>query len=310
MLMALESPSSVTRQQPLGGFDHMHLVACREGQEVSLLVVRQSKRRLPTAIERRNVLALGRERLQSIVPAVCDDDSALMVYAHAMRSVELTRLIASRAELVHECALGCGEHLHLIVVTIGDDQSVSLVVDRHAHGVRELDGLATLLGADEERERQVLQAQHLQTAVIRVDDDDVLVAVVDRQARNVGELESLRLWTETSRAEARLDRVVERRQNLHAPVLVVRDKEALVDVVDCDAIRELELAWLVPRLSELAHECTIARREHLNAIVVRVYDEQMASNRVERHSVRLRELSITTPVHSVTNRILDLRSVD
>jgi len=56
----------------------MHSIACREGDETSMLVERNSIWPLEATIEGRDVMAFVSERLQSIVVVVGDDDSALI----------------------------------------------------------------------------------------------------------------------------------------------------------------------------------------------------------------------------------------
>ena len=77
-------------------------------------------------------MALVSERLQSIVVVVGDDDSALVGDAHSKRTVELTWLIASRAELEQERAIDRRQYLHSIVDGISDDDSMSIIIDRDA----------------------------------------------------------------------------------------------------------------------------------------------------------------------------------
>jgi len=90
--------------KPLIGSNHMHLLSCREGDETSMLVERNSQWPLPTTVERRDVMALVSECLQSMV-VVSEDDSALVVDAYSKRLVELAWLIALRAELEQERAV-------------------------------------------------------------------------------------------------------------------------------------------------------------------------------------------------------------
>jgi len=47
--------------KPLIGSNHMHSMACREGDETSMLVERNSQWCRIAAIERRDVMALGSE---------------------------------------------------------------------------------------------------------------------------------------------------------------------------------------------------------------------------------------------------------
>jgi len=67
--------------KPLIGSNHMHSMACREGDETSMLVERNNEYLLAATIEGRDVMALVSECLQLIVVGVSDDDSALMIGA-------------------------------------------------------------------------------------------------------------------------------------------------------------------------------------------------------------------------------------
>ena len=91
--------------KPLIGSNHMHSMACREGDETSMLVERNFAWCLAATIERRDVMALVSECLQSMIVGVGDDDSALVVDAHSKRTTELAWLIAFGAELEQERAI-------------------------------------------------------------------------------------------------------------------------------------------------------------------------------------------------------------
>jgi len=88
--------------KPLIGSNHMHLTACREGDETSILVECNGPWLGDAAIERRDVMAFVSERLQSMVVGVGDDDSALIVDAHSFKILELAWSIAFGAELEQE----------------------------------------------------------------------------------------------------------------------------------------------------------------------------------------------------------------
>jgi len=118
--------------KPLIGSNHMHSMACREGDETSMLVECNSIWPLGVTIEGRDVMAFVSERLQSIVVSVGDDDSALVGDAHAERTVELAWPIASRAELEQERAIDRRQYLHSMIVGISDDDSMSIIIDRNA----------------------------------------------------------------------------------------------------------------------------------------------------------------------------------
>jgi len=130
--MSIRSPCERVGK-PLIGSNHMHSIACREGDETSMLVECSSKWLSKTAaIEGRDVMAFGSERLQSKVASVGDDDSALVVDAQSMREAELSWLIAMRSELEQERAIDRRQYLHSMVVGIRDDDSASIMIDRNA----------------------------------------------------------------------------------------------------------------------------------------------------------------------------------
>jgi len=70
--------------------------------------------------------------LQPIVVVVGDDDSTLVVDAHSMRICELAWLIAFLAELEQERAIDRRKYLHSMILGINDDDSMSIIIDRHA----------------------------------------------------------------------------------------------------------------------------------------------------------------------------------
>jgi len=55
-----------------------------------------------------------------------------MIDAHFVRTVELAWLIAFGAELEQERAIDQRQYLHSIVVGVGDDDSMSIMIDRNA----------------------------------------------------------------------------------------------------------------------------------------------------------------------------------
>mgnify|MGYP006911094172 CR=1 FL=1 len=139
-------------------------------------------------IERRDVMAFVSEGLQSRVAEVGDDDSALVVDAHAKRISELACLLASRAELEQERAIDQRQHLHSIVFRVSDDDSMSIMIDRDSRRTVELARPRSLL-ADLEQERQIDRRQEHQSMVVGVSDDDAAMMVVDRNASRIVELE-------------------------------------------------------------------------------------------------------------------------
>jgi len=111
----------------------MHSIGGREGDETSMLVECNIERLSDiVAIERRDVMTFGSERLQSKVAIVGDDDSALVVDAQSLRKLELAWLVASMAELEQERAIDRRQYLHSIVAGIRDDDSASIMIDRNA----------------------------------------------------------------------------------------------------------------------------------------------------------------------------------
>jgi len=97
-------------------------------------------------------------------------------------------------------------------------------------------------------------------------------------------------------------------------VVPVRYEDAIMIVVDRNAIRKLELAWLVALLAELGHErgaiiAIAITREYLHSTVGSINDEQETSTMVERQAGRKRELAISIAVLLGTDRELDSRVV-
>jgi len=166
----------------------MHSMFCREGDETSMLVERNGQRPLGATIEGRDVMAFVSERLQSTVVVVSDDDSTLIIDAYSNRKLELTWLVAVRAELEQERAIDRRQYLHSIVVGITDDDSMSIIVDRNACWAIELAWLRSLL-ADLEQEREIDRRQEHQSMVERIGDDDATMMLVDRNASRIVELE-------------------------------------------------------------------------------------------------------------------------
>jgi len=158
--------------KPLIGSNHMHSIACREGDETSMLVECNCIWPLDAAIERRDVMAFVSERLQSVVEMVGDDDSALVGDAYSSRIIELAWLIASRAELEQERAIDRRHYLHSMVAAVGDDDSMSIIIDRNARWATELTRLKYVLAANAEQEREIDRRQEHQSIIVGVDDDD------------------------------------------------------------------------------------------------------------------------------------------
>jgi len=69
-------------------------------------------------------------------------------------------------------------------------------------------------------------------------------------------------------------------------MVAVSDEDAIMIVIDRDAQRIVELAWLVAFLAELGHERAAITREYLYSMVAAVDDEQETSMMVERQGSR------------------------
>jgi len=163
----------------------MHSIACREGDETSMLVECNCIWPLDAAIERRDVMAFVSERLQSVVELVGNDDSALVGDAHSSRTLELAFL----AELEQERAIDRRQYLHSVVASIRDDDSMSIIIDRNARWAMELARLRSLLVANAEQEREIDRRQEHQSIVVGVGDDDAMMMLVDRNTSRSVELE-------------------------------------------------------------------------------------------------------------------------
>jgi len=186
--MEIWTPNELGVGKPLIGSNHMHSIACREGDETLVLVECNRVWSLDDTIEGRDVMAFVSECLQSIVVGVGDDDSALIIDAQSLRVAELTWLIALRAELEQERAIDQRQYLHSIVIGISDDDSMSIMIDRNSRWILELARLRSSL-ADREQEREIDRRQEHQSMVVEVDDDDAMMMLVDRNALRIVELE-------------------------------------------------------------------------------------------------------------------------
>jgi len=76
--MTIWMPNEPGVGKPLIGSNHTHSIACREGDETSMLVECDPIWILGATIEGRDVMAFVSECLQSIVAGVGDDDSTLI----------------------------------------------------------------------------------------------------------------------------------------------------------------------------------------------------------------------------------------
>ena len=127
------------------------------------------------------------ECLQSIVVEVGDDDSALVGDAQALRVIELAWLISFLAELEQERAIDRRQYLHSLIVTISDDDSMSIIIDRNIRWTLEISSLIILLVADREQEREIDRRQEHQSMVVGIGDDDATMMLVDRDAFRTAE---------------------------------------------------------------------------------------------------------------------------
>jgi len=152
-------------------------------------------------------MALVSERLQPMVAGVSDDESALVGDAHSMREIELAWLIALRAELEQERSIDQRQYLHSMIAAIGDDDSMSIMIDRDAMRVVKLSRLRSSLAADREQEREIDRRQEHQSMVMGVDDDDATMMLVDRNASSAAESALARALL----ADARQERLVAQR---------------------------------------------------------------------------------------------------
>ena len=166
----------------------MHSIACREGDETSMLVERNFDWLLAATIEGRDGMAFVSECLQSMVVAIGDDDSTLIIDAHSSRSAELAWFIVIGAELEQERAIDQRQYLHAIVARINDDDSMSIIIDRNASWPVELARLRSIL-ANIEQEREIDRRQEHQSMIGGIDDDDATMMLVDRNAERIAELE-------------------------------------------------------------------------------------------------------------------------
>jgi len=96
----------------------------------------------------------------------------MVVDAYSLRRLELAWLIAFGAELEQERAIDRRQYLHSMVVGIGDDDSMSVLIDRNAIQELELARLRSF-GTDLEQEREIDRRQEHQSMIVGVDDDGV-----------------------------------------------------------------------------------------------------------------------------------------
>jgi len=91
-------------------------------------------------------------------------------------------------------------------------------------------------------------------------------------------------------------------------VAAIDDEDAIMIVIDCKAVRILELAWLLAFLAELGHEraaIIIIAREYLHSMIVAINDEQETSMMVERQANWVLEHAISIASMLGADRELD-----
>jgi len=76
-------------------------------------------------------------------------------------------------------------------------------------------------------------------------------------------------------------------------------------VIDRNAVRTLELAWLLAFLAELGHERAIITREYLHSMIPEISDEQETSMMVEHQAKRIVEQAISIALLLGADRELD-----
>ena len=73
----------------------------------------------------------------------------------------------------------------------------------------------------------------------------------------------------------------------------INDEEAIMIVIDRNALGMVELAWLAAVLAELGHERAAITREYLHSIVIGITNEQEISMMIEHQAAREVELAIS-----------------
>jgi len=85
----------------------------------------------------------------------------------------------------------------------------------------------------------------------------------------------------------------------------ISDEDAIMIVINRNAIWMLELAWLATFLAELGHERAIITREYLHSMIPAIDNEQETSMMVERQAIRIVELAISMTATFGADRELD-----
>ena len=85
----------------------------------------------------------------------------------------------------------------------------------------------------------------------------------------------------------------------------ISDEDAIMIVIDRNAVWTKELAWLVASRVELGHERAIITREYLHSMIEAINDEQEASMMVEHQAMRAEEQAISIAMLHGADRELD-----
>jgi len=94
---------------------------------------------------------------------------------------------------------------------------------------------------------------------------------------------------------------------LYSIIGTISDEDAIMIVIDRNAIWKVELAWLGALLAELGHEraIIIIAREYLHSMIPAIDNEQEASMMVEHQASRQEEQAIITALFLGADRELD-----
>ena len=88
-------------------------------------------------------------------------------------------------------------------------------------------------------------------------------------------------------------------------IVAINDEDAIMIVIDRNAVRTYELAELVALHAELGHERAIITREYLRSMIAAIGDEQQTSMMVERQASRIIEQAISIATFLGADRELD-----
>ena len=136
--MLRDTPHERCAGKPSIGSNRVNLIESREGDDTAMLVEGYGPYLTAKAVVRRDMMALGRECLQSFVDGISDDDAAMVVDTHSLRCLELTSLLAPRAEREQERAIDRREHLYSMVARVHDRDSISNLIECDSGRILEL----------------------------------------------------------------------------------------------------------------------------------------------------------------------------